>query len=337
MRITISTLLGFAAVAAAAPAVAADIVYAPFSYAYAGAFSSGEVSNIAITNGVVGNSGGGSTGTLATSTSADTYINSASVSTDLGNSSVAHADLHAGTVKAIVTNGPNNPPRGFAEARIKDTLFFTNSSNETLFLPFQFSFDGRLTDPNDFGATATATFAISGALTACADGSYGGCYGDHSVFLQTGGNVNQTTIIGYAANGRYNGVQQGGAFFFNAPDNVDLANYSVFKDWASGDGYYNTVVSSVLALQPGNTRLGLDLRLSIDSWLVRNSVADFGNTTRFSLGAMPNGLSFTSASGVFLAGTAVGGVPEPASWALLILGFGAIGVRLRRRHPAPAA
>jgi hypothetical protein len=30
-------------------------------------------------------------------------------------------------------------------------------------------------------------------------------------------------------------------------------------------------------------------------------------------------------------------VPEPASWALMILGFGAIGSRLRRRHTAYAA
>jgi len=29
-----------------------------------------------------------------------------------------------------------------------------------------------------------------------------------------------------------------------------------------------------------------------------------------------------------------GGVPEPSSWALMLLGFGSLGVVLRRRRPA---
>ena len=33
---------------------------------------------------------------------------------------------------------------------------------------------------------------------------------------------------------------------------------------------------------------------------------------------------------------AVGGVPEPATWGLMIMGFGGIGAMLRRRQGAPA-
>jgi hypothetical protein len=37
-------------------------------------------------------------------------------------------------------------------------------------------------------------------------------------------------------------------------------------------------------------------------------------------------------------GAPVGGVPEPASWALMILGFGSAGAMLRgRRRPAALA
>ena len=35
-------------------------------------------------------------------------------------------------------------------------------------------------------------------------------------------------------------------------------------------------------------------------------------------------------------GAVAGGVPEPASWALMIIGFGGIGATLRRRRSAPA-
>ena len=45
------------------------------------------------------------------------------------------------------------------------------------------------------------------------------------------------------------------------------------------------------------------------------------------------GVSYTSDSGVFLAGGgSVGGVPEPASWALMVAGFGIAGAAARRRR-----
>ncbi len=56
---------------------------------------------------------------------------------------------------------------------------------------------------------------------------------------------------------------------------------------------------------------------------------DLINTARVSL-VLPQGVSFTSGSGDFL--TAVGGVPEPDTWAMLIAGFGLVGAVSRRRH-----
>ena len=324
----------------AAPALASDNVYDPSSYAFANTFGNNVTQvQTQIRNGVVGFTYDQTAGSaFATSASPDGYFNSASVASNTGNSVLAKADLHAGTVKASIVNGPSNVPRGFAEARIQDTVFFDNTTSSTVYLPFRFSFDGRLTDPNNFGSTASAIFSITGGIGQCPGGGFGTCYGDYGLRLQNGGSANQTTVIGYSANGSQNGVQQGGAFFFNAPDNVDLTNYTVFKDWNSGGGYYNTVVGSVLALQPGATRLGFDLRLLVDSWVQPNTIADFGNTTRFGFGALPDGLSFTSASGVFLVPDPVApGVPEPATWALLLLGFGLSGVMQRRRRIVVAA
>ncbi|MBI1200442.1 MAG: PEP-CTERM sorting domain-containing protein [Phenylobacterium sp.] len=44
----------------------------------------------------------------------------------------------------------------------------------------------------------------------------------------------------------------------------------------------------------------------------------------------PSGVDYSSASGVFLTDT--GAVPEPATWAVMILGFGLAGGTLRRRR-----
>lgn len=45
----------------------------------------------------------------------------------------------------------------------------------------------------------------------------------------------------------------------------------------------------------------------------------------------------TSSNSFEIDNLAIGGVPEPASWAMMILGFGAIGFAMRRRHQMVAA
>ncbi len=327
-----------ALVAGGAPARASDNVYDPSSYAYVAAFGApyASIATTEIHNGTVGTSydqTGGSA--LTTSASPDGYFNAAGTVTNTGNIASAKADIHHGTVKGIAANGFSAlPSRGLSQARIQDTVFFNNTSGGVAYLPFRFSFDGSIAgDPNVTGASASAIFRLAGGLATCPDGSYGTCGGDYSLKLLNGGSANQTTVIGYMGNGTQNGVQQGGAFFFGAADNVDLTNYSVLKQSGPG-GYYNTVVSSVLVLPEGRSRIGFDLRLIIDCWVVPGVRCDFGDTTAFDFGALPGGLSFTSASGVFLTGDGVApGVPEPAIWALLLTGFGMAGVRLRRRRP----
>ena len=64
------------------------------------------------------------------------------------------------------------------------------------------------------------------------------------------------------------------------------------------------------------------------------AVCDFGNTAAIGL-VLPENVRLSSDSGVFL--TDQGGVPEPASWALLITGFGMAGAALRRRARIAAA
>jgi len=70
---------------------------------------------------------------------------------------------------------------------------------------------------------------------------------------------------------------------------------------------------------------------------------DFSHTGSIAL-QLPAGVTFTSGSGVFLAPPAPGAVPEPASWAMLLAGFGLIGaatrgqrIVMRRSNPQQTA
>lgn len=65
------------------------------------------------------------------------------------------------------------------------------------------------------------------------------------------------------------------------------------------------------------------------------SFADFGNTLQFNW-VLPEGVTATSASGTFMTDL-TSAVPEPATWALMIAGFGLMGATLRRRRAALAA
>lgn len=55
---------------------------------------------------------------------------------------------------------------------------------------------------------------------------------------------------------------------------------------------------------------------------------DFSHTGSVSLG-LPNNVTFTSASGAFLTESGAGSVPEPATWAMMLMGFGVLGAALR--------
>mgnify|MGYP000966313315 CR=1 FL=1 len=57
--------------------------------------------------------------------------------------------------------------------------------------------------------------------------------------------------------------------------------------------------------------------------------ATYGSTSHLSF-ALPTNVTFTSASGTFLSAT-TSAVPEPATWAMMLAGFGLIGASMRRR------
>ncbi|MBS0333573.1 MAG: PEPxxWA-CTERM sorting domain-containing protein [Proteobacteria bacterium] len=85
--------------------------------------------------------------------------------------------------------------------------------------------------------------------------------------------------------------------------------------------------------------LNLDMYLGYPDGADAYGLADFSHTVIASYDG-PQGATTLSASGLFPGTLALdaspGAVPEPAAWALLIVGFGLSGAMLRRRRLARA-
>jgi hypothetical protein len=94
-----------------------------------------------------------------------------------------------------------------------------------------------------------------------------------------------------------------------------------------------TQFTGVYALTGASTVVGISNNLS--GYTSTGGSFSYGNTSSLNL-ILPNSVTFTSASGTFLSGVGpgAGGVPEPASWAMLIMGFGLTGGMMRRRRMA---
>lgn len=94
-----------------------------------------------------------------------------------------------------------------------------------------------------------------------------------------------------------------------------------------------TQFTGVYALTGASAVVGIGNNLS--GYTSSGGSFSYGNTSSLNL-VVPTNVRFTSASGTFLSGVGpgVGGVPEPASWAMLIIGFGLTGRQMRRRRLA---
>ncbi len=76
----------------------------------------------------------------------------------------------------------------------------------------------------------------------------------------------------------------------------------------------------------------ITLATNVQAITASNSLLNFGNSAHLGF-VLPQGATFTSQSGAALTRSAFpGAVPEPKSWAMLIIGFGLSGTMLRRRR-----
>ncbi|QXQ05644.1 PEPxxWA-CTERM sorting domain-containing protein [Sphingosinicellaceae bacterium] len=214
----------------------------------------------------------------------------------------ADADLKAGKVHLLAT--ATNYSGANASARLLDTLHFTiagATASTVTYIPVSFAFDGTLVGGSD-PATASGELNYGfyfGSASAYEFGDYGagyyGVYGNYPVFT-------------YASAPRVGGWVSSS---FSSYDPLD------------------TRFTGIYAITGATADIPIDFSLGLRASQVG---LDFLNTGSISIGHV-EGVSYTSDSGVFLtAPTSVGGVPEPASWALLVAGFGIVGSAARQRR-----
>jgi hypothetical protein len=311
---------------------APPVYYAPNSTAFANTFGpfvahgqtsqvSVRIQNGAIDPGSTYDTTGGSTQT--SSHSADGYTNSAGVVGNTGNTSATIANLHDGTVRASVSNGNGPILRSFAQGVISDTLYFNNTTGGTVFMPYSFVYDGGMSGPN--------LTSFSGATALLNTYGYGGCNADFTgctgLQLTGGGSPNAGLSIAYSGDG-------GTSITYYGDPNLP-SSYSVVRNSSGLD--FSSIVSAVLEIPVGYTLFSFQLSESLDC-SGAFTVCDFGHTSQFGFPSLPAGLAYSSASGAFqIAGPASpGGVPEPATWAIMIMGLGLTGTALRRRRAALA-
>ena len=235
----------------------------------------------------------------------------------------ASTDLASGTLRASVgATGPSNfgSPLGFSSARLQDTIYFTNTSGSAQIANLTFTFDGLASLGPDHSPSGTLGFDVSclgfncfnEANTPILFGGPGSRVADgamYYMFSRVGNNI--ASCFGENI---YCG--QGSAPYF-----------TTHLDQSDVDGLISGYITTQLIIPTGTTSLGLGGRLDLDCR--GGSTCGFGHTGRFGFDPLPDGLSFSSASGVFL--TDAGAVPEPASWAMMIAGFGLVGAAMRRR------
>jgi len=146
--------------------------------------------------------------------------------------------------------------------------------------------------------------------------------------VYTSGGFDQFTAddTGYAAIG---GTDSLGSFMLGA----NATNYTgdLFKllvtftapAGVSGGGTFNAnLIGSVTGANNG----GVTITFSNPTQIFHSSIGDF------TLGVNNVSISGTSGTPVPITGYLLAAVPEPATWAMMLVGFGGIGLAMRRRR-----
>ncbi len=144
------------------------------------------------------------------------------------------------------------------------------------------------------------------------------------------------------------------------------SNLYLYQDWADLSATVPACVGTVLgcsniAIQPANTNLtpadkwvklgegdyvgtltydplhpDFAISMSLGAGGSGTSFSDFSHTAGITF-SLPSGLTFTSDLNVFLTKQYTTDVPEPSTWAMLLGGFGAVGVAARRARRVETA
>lgn len=218
----------------------------------------------------------------------------------------ASADLATGQVHLFATAEYSAGDAGasaIAAATLNDTLHFTvagASASTVTLIPVSFAFDGKFTPGRPLSPSATLYYNFGfGNARAYEFGDYGAGY--------------------------YNGTSYP---TFSFPAAQGLTSGWQSASFTSYDPQ-NTRFSGIYAITGASADIPIAFGLRIIAG--NNVTLDYSHTGSVSIGRV-DGVSYTSDSGVFLTASPVGGVPEPVSWVMLVVGFAAVGTMARRRR-----
>jgi hypothetical protein len=298
--------IGIAGLAGASAALqAAPITYTGVSI---GATGGNGTSSVQVTNGAVIFSGAASGGTATGGGSASASFANASTLTQ--NSSGA-ASLGLGSLSATANSfqwsGALTPPNGTggvstSRAEFRETVSFINATAANLLLPF--------------------AWTVEGDIPAGSGGSYKYAFSSIQLFKSNSNTTGNTLLQGSTS------TTLADSYAFGYVD----GNTSFSQPVGDGAWFTGTVPAPIgsklmatLVVSPGQSDIDILALLDLDCRGGWN--CNFGNTAKFSFDPLPYGLSFTSASGVFLTTP----IPEPETWTMLVVGLGLVGFAARRR------
>ena len=226
----------------------------------------------------------------------------------------ASASLDRGEIKASTAN-TGSRPQSSDVGTFREDIWFTNTTADWLPITYTLSIDGAASGPLENANWQLLNKVFTPESSGCS--AAGAC-------------------VGYAP-----GVTLTTAF----EANFDSFGGLSFRDTLGGPGIWTLVYGpghdvaarifdltmvTTLWVPPGETTLTLEPKLTL---LCRGTgVCDFGSTSKARFGPAPAGLSWTSASGVFLTGLIDPPTPTPAPAMAGLLGLGALLLAARRRR-----
>jgi hypothetical protein len=101
--------------------------------------------------------------------------------------------------------------------------------------------------------------------------------------------------------------------------------------WTFSSDYSTALYSEIYYITGATADVLISANADLNCY--NGSSCQYGNTAKFGISTAA-GTSFTSDSGVFMSASQVAVVPEPASWAMMVVGFGVIGGTMRGRGKA---